>query len=32
MSDHIRLGYLFDQLNMNARQAMWLARISGRCC
>ena len=25
MNDNIRLKYLFDQQNMNARQARWLA-------
>jgi len=25
MSDHIRLRYLFDQLNLNAKHARWLA-------
>lgn len=28
MSDHIGLRYLFDQSNLNARQARWLAMIS----
>jgi len=28
MSDHIRFRYLFDQLNMNPREARWLAMIS----
>jgi len=28
MSDHSGLRYLFDQPNMNARQARWLATIS----
>lgn len=28
MSDHIRLRYLFDQLNLNAQQARWLAMIN----
>ena len=28
MSDHIGLKYLFDQLNLNARKARWLAMIS----
>ena len=28
MSDHIRLRYLFYQLNLNTRQARWLAMIS----
>ena len=28
MSDHIGLRYLFDQLNLNARKARWLATIS----
>jgi len=28
MSDHIRLRYLFDQSNLNVRQARWLATIS----
>ena len=27
MSDHIGLRYLFDQQNLNARQARWLAMI-----
>jgi len=27
MSDHIGLRYLFDQLNLIARQARWLATI-----
>ncbi len=28
MSDHIGLRYLFDQPNLNARQAKWLAMIN----
>lgn len=28
MSDHSGLRYLFDQMNMNARQARWLATRS----
>eukprot|EP00253_Pinus_taeda_P027012 PITA_27012 len=28
MSDYIRLRYFFDQLNLNVRQARWLASIS----
>ena len=28
MSDHIGLRYLFDKLNLNSRQATWLAMIS----
>jgi len=28
MSDHIGLRYLFDQPNLNARQARWLAMIN----
>ena len=28
MSDHSGLWYLFDQLNLNGRQAWWLATIS----
>lgn len=28
MSDHSGLHYLFDQLNLNGRQAWWLAMIS----
>lgn len=28
MSDHIRLRHLFDQLNLNTKQAKWLATIS----
>eukprot|EP00253_Pinus_taeda_P008402 PITA_08402 len=28
MSDHIECKYLFDQLNLNTRQARWLATIS----
>ena len=28
MSDHIGLRYLFDQPNLNGRQARWLAIIS----
>ena len=28
MSDHIGLRYLFDQPNLNARQARWLATIN----
>lgn len=28
MSDQIRLRYLFDQPNLNARQARWLATLS----
>ena len=28
MSDNISLKYLFDQQNMNARQARWLAFLS----
>ena len=28
MSDHIRLRQLFDQLNLNAKQARWLATIN----
>lgn len=28
MSDHIGLRFLFDQSNLNARQARWLAMIS----
>ena len=28
MSDHIGLRYLFDQLNLNSRQARWLAMIN----
>ena len=27
MSNHIGLRYLFDQLNLNARRARWLATI-----
>lgn len=28
MSDHNGIRYLFEQLNLNARQARWLAMIS----
>ena len=28
MSDHIGLRYLFDQLNLNARKAIWLSMIN----
>ena len=28
MSDHSGLRYLFDRLNLNARQARWLAIVS----
>ena len=28
MSDHNGLRYLFDQLNLNARQDRWLATLS----
>jgi len=28
MSDHIILWYLFDQPNLNDKQAQWLATIS----
>jgi len=28
MSDHIGFWYLFDQPNLNGRQAQWLATIS----
>ena len=28
MSDHNRLQYLFDQSNLNGRQAWWFAMIS----
>ena len=28
MSDHSGLRYLFDQLNLNGREAYWLAMIS----
>ena len=28
MSNHNRLRYLFDQQNLNARQARWLATIN----
>ena len=28
MSDNIRLKYLFDQHNLNARQARWLSFLS----
>ena len=28
MSDHIGLRYLFDQPNLNTRQARWLATIN----
>ena len=28
MSDHIGLRYLFDQPNLNARKARWLAMIN----
>lgn len=28
MSDHSRLRYLFDQLNLNDREARWLATLS----
>ena len=28
MSDHSGMWYLFDQLNLNDRQAWWLAMIS----
>jgi len=28
MSDHSGLRYLFDQLNLNAKQVIWLAMLS----
>lgn len=28
MSDHSELRYLFDQLNLNAKQARWLVMIN----
>lgn len=28
MSDHIALRHLFDQLNLNTRQAIWFSMIS----
>jgi len=28
MSDHNGLRYLFDQININSRQAIWLATVT----